>query len=94
MVLVWNDLSGGSAEYCAGLVGINSFFQVIFFSPMAMFYLTVVPNMLGLSGLAVSISMSDIAVSVAVYLGIPFVMGLVTRCAHFLYIFVDLECCI
>ena len=83
MVLVWNDLSGGSAEYCAGLVAINSFFQVIFFSPMALFYLSVVPTMLGLAGTAVEISMADIAVSVAIYLGIPFLMGLATRCGQF-----------
>ena len=79
MVLVWNDLSGGSPEYGAGLVALNSFFQVLFFSPYSMFFLMVLPGALGLTVVNVNISMADIAASVAIYLGIPFVMGLVTR---------------
>lgn len=79
MVLIWNMLAGGDSEYCAVLVALNSVFQIVMYSPLAYFYLRIVPGWLGVEGTIVEISMWDIAKSVLIFLGIPLFAGALTR---------------
>ncbi len=79
MVLIWNMLAGGDSEYCAVLVALNSIFQIVMYSPLAYFYLTIVPGWFGADTAAVGVTMWDIAKSVLIFLGIPLAAGIITR---------------